>query len=235
MRMHYLQHVSYESPANIEAYFRRGGHQIRGTHLYRGERLPSVDDLDCLVVMGGPMGIYDHKAYPWLVAEKEFIKACIKANKKVVGICLGAQLIADALGAHVYPSPYKEIGWLPIQKVQQNDLEEDNSMVVFHWHGDTFDLPEKAELMYISESGINQVYKVGLDILALQCHLEMKQSGVEALLEAGSDELIEGPYIQNKSMILENTQYYEGNERKLNQLLDEFLESVDECLDMRDL
>ena len=114
MRLHFIQHVPFEGIANIQGWAENQGCRISGTHLYRLEKLPGLDELDWLVVMGGPMNIYEDNEYPWLSAEKKFIGAAIEKGKIVLGICLGAQLIADVLGGQVVRNRYKEIGWFPV-------------------------------------------------------------------------------------------------------------------------
>lgn len=110
MRVHHLQHVPFEGLSSIESILKEKGHQLSATHLYDDQSLPSINDIDWLIVMGGPMGIYDEESYPWLSAEKRFIKEAINSGKIVLGICLGAQLIADALGARIYKNEHREIG-----------------------------------------------------------------------------------------------------------------------------
>ncbi|HBF36965.1 MAG TPA: amidotransferase, partial [Firmicutes bacterium] len=114
MRIHYLQHVPFEDPANIGNWARQKGHRLTGTHLYNGEVFPTMDRFDCLIIMGGPMNIYEAEKYPWLQSEKQFIKEAIDHRKVVLGICLGAQLITDVLGGKVTKNPEGEIGWLPV-------------------------------------------------------------------------------------------------------------------------
>jgi GMP synthase-like glutamine amidotransferase len=111
MRMHYLQHVPFEDMANIEGWAQDRGYDISRTLLYEDEPLPDMDKFDWVVVMGGPMNIYEHDKYPWLAREKGFIKAAIQGGKIFLGICLGAQLIADVLGGKVRKNSHKEIGW----------------------------------------------------------------------------------------------------------------------------
>jgi len=110
------------------------------TRFYEAHQLPGIDDIDWLIVMGGPMGVYDESFYPWLVEEKAFIKQAIEHNKTVLGICLGSQLIAEVLGAKVYPNKQKEIGWFDItlsETAARHPLFEnfENQFPVFHWHG----------------------------------------------------------------------------------------------------
>ncbi|MBK9134578.1 MAG: type 1 glutamine amidotransferase [Betaproteobacteria bacterium] len=115
MRIHALQHVPFEPPGSIEAWARRAGHALAVTHLHRGDPLPVVNGGDLLVVLGGPMSVHDEARYPWLVDEKRFIERTIAAGRRVLGICLGAQLIAHVLGARVHASDEKEIGWFAVE------------------------------------------------------------------------------------------------------------------------
>ena len=109
MRFHCLQHVPFESPGNIEVWAKQKEHTFSFTHLYHNKQLPALNDFDVLIIMGGPMSIYDENIYPWLKKEKEFIRAAIRQGKKMHGICLGSQLIADALDTPVYNNREKEI------------------------------------------------------------------------------------------------------------------------------
>jgi len=114
VKLHYLQHVPFENLANIEVWAKEKGHSISKTQLFNGESFPQMNDFDWLVIMGGPMNIYQEKEYPWLAKEKRFIAEAIDNNKIVLGICLGAQLIADVLGGIIYKSKHQEIGWFPV-------------------------------------------------------------------------------------------------------------------------
>ncbi|MEW8197867.1 MAG: type 1 glutamine amidotransferase, partial [Candidatus Thiodiazotropha endolucinida] len=115
MRAHYLQHVPFEDLGSIENWLKRSGYEITRTRLYESEELPGIESVDLLVIMGGPMSVNDDQDFPWLVEEKEFIKKVIESGKPVLGICLGAQLIACSLGAEVFSNSVKEIGWIPIR------------------------------------------------------------------------------------------------------------------------
>ena len=114
MKIHYLQHVPFEGLGSIESALKEGGHSISVTRLFSDDPLPDISAFDWLIVMGGPMGIKDEDEYSWLRTEKEFIKKTIQTGKVVLGICLGAQLIAEVLGARVYKNKYREIGWFDI-------------------------------------------------------------------------------------------------------------------------
>src|SRR5262249_35158018 len=149
MRIHYLQHVAFEDLAAIESWAEDAGHTIAATQLFRNQPLPETADFDMLVVLGGPMNIYEEDQHPWLASEKRFIERALGEEKHVLGICLGSQLIADILGARVFRNREKEIGWFPItltEAAQSHPLFADvpENITVFHWHGDTFDLPAGA-------------------------------------------------------------------------------------------
>ena len=116
LRIHYLQHVPFEGPGYIESWAMVRGHRLTSTRLYAGQRLPAAEELDWLVILGGPMNVYEENRYPWLAREKRFIGEALHGGKVVIGICLGAQLLASVLGAKVTRNPCVEIGWYPVEK-----------------------------------------------------------------------------------------------------------------------
>jgi len=208
MRLHYIQHVPYEGPARIEDWALKAGHSVTATRLYANESLPSIDALDALVVMGGPMGANDDGRYRWMKGEKLFIELAIQRQKKVLGVCLGAQLIAGALGAKVYPNSHKEIGWFPIELNPPNVRFTPLSVLpqrttVFHWHGDTFDLPRGALHLARSRACENQAFAVGANVMGLQFHLEMGMAQIEALLRHASADLSAGDYVMDPEEMLD--------------------------------
>ena len=175
--------------------------------------------------MGGPMGINDDEIYPWLVAEKQFVKQSIGANKLVLGICLGAQLIADVLGAEVFPNREKEIGWFPIKFHTnfQSHVSDDINMNlnVFHWHGDTFNIPERAILHSSSSSCVNQLFSFSEKVIAIQFHLETTKNSLQSIVANGKNELlVGGNYVQTEKQILETTRYIEKSNQIMYQILD---------------
>jgi GMP synthase-like glutamine amidotransferase len=226
MRLHYIQHVPFEGIANIQGWAENQGWQISGTHLYRLEKLPSPDDLDWLVIMGGPMNIYEDKEYPWLAAEKKFIGATIEKGKIVLGICLGAQLIADVLGGQVVRNRYKEIGWFPVSLGAKGLASAPfrgfpDEFPALHWHGDTFSLPPGAVMLAESEACPAQAFSFnGSRVLALQFHLESSVDSVRALIQNCSDELVDGEYIQRAEDILENKENFSSIHSSMRLLLD---------------
>jgi|SRR5579863_4743310 len=199
MRYHVLQHVSFETPGLLADEIRGRGHCLRTTALYHGEQLPALTDFDVLIVMGGPMSIQDEAEYPWLRVEKELIGATIREGKKVLGICLGAQLIAAVCGARVYPNPEKEIGFWPVKWV--NGTEE----IAFHWHGETFDLPAGAILLASTEACVNQAFSLGDRVLGIQFHPEVTGDIIREMVEQEGWELSEtkdAPFVQGVNQIL---------------------------------
>lgn len=228
MHIHYLQHVPYEIPGTIARWAEEQGHEFSGTHIYQDERLPDTDSIDALVVMGGPMGVYDEADYPWLVREKEFIRECIDLNQKVLGICLGAQLIADVLGAKVEPMDQKEIGWFPISWTPEARAHELLSFLpeqqqVLHWHGDRFEIPDKALPLAKSEACANQGFLTDTRILGLQFHLEMTKQGLKDLIANSTDELktARGAWVQQPDEMLQRG-YFKDSHNTMKNLLDWF-------------
>ena len=207
MRIHYLQHVPFEGLGTMESFFIKRGHRLSSTHFYLGNSLPPIADFDWLIVMGGPMGVYDEIEFSWLKEEKDFIRKSIQSGKVVLGICLGAQLIADALGAGVFKNQYREIGWFPIvRKIDANDSDLagvfPETLEVFHWHGDTFEMPKSAKLLASSEACRNQGFIWDSRVVGLQFHLETTAETAAALIQNCRAELDGSKYVQSEAEML---------------------------------
>jgi GMP synthase-like glutamine amidotransferase len=205
MHAHYLQHVPFEGLGSIELWLKKSGHKISNIKLYQSDKIPDIKDVDLLVVMGGPMSVNDEDEYPWLVEEKAFVKRVIDAGKPVLGICLGAQLIASSLGAEVLPNSEKEIGWFPIQAVNTNNhstFQFPKEVDVFHWHGETFKLPPGAIRLAESKVCENQAFQIGANVIGLQFHLETTPVSAQAIVDNCREELVDGDYIQTEKDIL---------------------------------
>lgn len=227
MRIHYLQHVPFEGPGCIEGWAKTAGHRIAATRFYLDEPLPNITDMDWLIVMGGPMSIYDDAALSWLAAEKRLLREAIEHKKIILGICLGAQLLADALGAKIYANRHKEIGWFNVRKFktgQQSgwDTLFPDTIEAFHWHGDTFDIPAGAEHFLQSAGCKNQGFALGERILALQFHLEITKSGAESLIIQCGHEIDNGRFCQKPEMMLANSDRFE----KINLLMFRILDRM---------
>lgn len=205
MRAHYLQHVPFEGLGSIEPWLAAAGYELTRTRFHAAEDLPAAKDIDFLVVMGGPMSVNDEDRFPWLVPEKRFIREVIESGKPVLGICLGAQLIANAMGARIFRNPVKEIGWFPIRAVAAGDgsvFSLPPSATVFHWHGETFDLPAGAVRLAESDGCRNQTFQLGRSVIGLQFHLETTPELAWELISHCRDELVPSPYIQTEEEIL---------------------------------
>jgi GMP synthase-like glutamine amidotransferase len=203
MRARILQHVPFESPRSIATTLRSLGATVETTRLCAGEVLPAATDVDLLVVMGGPMSVNDEADYPWLVDEKALVADAIVNDRAVLGVCLGAQVIASALGYSVFKNREPEIGWFPIQPTVEGEaMGLSGSSRVFHWHGETFDLPAGATLLASSAGCANQAFAIGPRVLGLQFHLEVTPADVRRMIEHGRHELVPARYVQDEREIL---------------------------------
>lgn len=223
MRAYVLQHVPFEELGNIHDWLQQQQAEIRYCRLYAGDSLPAVEDIDLLIVLGGPMSVNDEADYPWLRAEKAFLTQVIAAEKAVVGICLGAQLIAACQGARIYANHSKEIGWFNItaEPVTAAVPVLPATMKVFHWHGETFELPPGAVLLARSEACTNQIFLLGQRVIGLQCHLETTKENARSMLQHCADELVDGRYIQDAATILAaSDEQYQQLRQWMAQLLD---------------
>ncbi len=175
MNIHSLEHDPLDGPGIVRDWARERGHTLVRTALHAGEDLPALDAVDLLVVMGGPMSIHQHRDFPWLPMEKRFIADAIDAGKPVLGICLGAQLLADALGGKVFQNSEKEIGWFPVRMIDRARpfAHFPETLMTMHWHGDTFTLPAGARRVAESDATANQAFVFGDRIVGLQFHPEI--------------------------------------------------------------
>jgi GMP synthase (glutamine-hydrolysing) len=206
MRFHWLQHVAFEDAANIETWALQNGFSVTQTRLYADDPLPNVKDIHALAIMGGPMNIYQHRDHPWLVKEKKFIEKVVGAGVPTIGVCLGAQLLADVLGGKVAQNPHIEIGWFEValtDQAQQCDLVQGlpPRFIAFHWHGDTFEIPPGAVWLAQSQACRNQAFSYGSHVLGLQFHLEYSAQSIHQMLAHCSSELITAPFIQTPQQI----------------------------------
>ena len=225
MRIQVLQHAAYEGPGEIGAWALTRGHVVTITHLYRGDALPALRDFDALVILGGEMNIYDDRDWPWLKAERAFVATTLRANKPSVGICLGAQLISDALGGRVTQNPEFEIGWLPVEWTAEASAEYAGlrgSSTVLHWHGDTFSLPEGAMRLAASEGCSEQGFVIPGICLGLQFHIEVDPALV-ALYVKSQDRWPKGRFVQEPAAIVSGApKFCAANLELLHGLLDKF-------------
>jgi GMP synthase-like glutamine amidotransferase len=224
-RIHSFQQVPFEGPGVIETWAGSRGHAISTTSFFKGQNPPDPEQFDWLVVMGGPMGVHDDSDYPWLKIQKQAIEAALRASKVVLGICLGAQLVADVLGAEVRPNAYKEIGWFPLYLC--NEILDHPiaglfppQWMSFHWHGDTFGLPHGARLIASSVGCRNQGFIYSDRVIGLQFHMEMTEQGVQSLVHNCRQELTDSMFIQSEGEILNSDAPYQQNHQQMDRLLD---------------
>jgi GMP synthase (glutamine-hydrolysing) len=180
--------------------------------------------------MGGPMGVENENKFPWLIKEKDFISETIRRNKKVLGICLGAQLIASALGAKVYPNAQKEIGWFPVRVTPDGKLSSlfkniPQQFTAFHWHGDTFDLPVGARWLAESEACRHQAFSFDKHVLGLQFHLKVERHNVELLVQNCENELQKVPFIQSAESMLNAKHCFDEIHQNMDHILDRLEEN----------
>ena len=225
MKIHCLQHIRHERPGSIQRWARARGHEIGRTSLGDGEPLPPAASFDALVILGGPMSVKDEAAHPWLAPEKALIAAAIRSGKRVLGICLGAQLIAEVLGARVSTAKEKEIGWFPVRRSPAAGrlplgAAVPAEVLAFHWHAETFDLPSEAIHLASSDVCANQAFAWGRHVLGLQFHLEVSGDIVQDMVRHGFSDIVEGPHIQRADVMLWEPGRFDRANTALDGLLD---------------
>ena len=226
-----IEHVPQEGVGTISKYIQQVGGKLVRHKQYQDPPLPaSRDDYDVLVAMGGPMGVHDGDRHPWLDDELRFIREAIDQGKHVLGICLGAQMIAKALGAEVRKNACPEIGWFPVNFEGEfldtrpgRGLERE--MDVLHWHGDMFDIPSDAVRVARSEACANQGFLYEGRVLGLQFHLEMGAEEVDVMTGHFKDELVPDTFVQDGKEIRARTaECAESARQALFSILDGWLE-----------
>lgn len=209
MRMHALLHAAYEGPGLIADWAQERGHTLTDSFGLT-EEYPALDEIDWLVVMGGPMDADDEVASPWLVAEKHYVRAAVDAGKLVLGVCLGSQLLAEVLGGRVIRNPELEIGWFPVTLTRAGITSQvfrawPETFVAGHWHGDNFELPPGVESAAVSAACPNQAFAMSGDrVVGLQFHLEWDGPALSALVaECGDAMQRGGAWVQTADEMLD--------------------------------
>jgi GMP synthase (glutamine-hydrolysing) len=179
-----IKHVEIEGPGLIEYYLNHKKAPYQVINLQNGNRFPKLDALRHIIILGGPMNVYEEDRYPFLREEDLFIKEAIQSGKSVLGICLGAQLIAKALGAQVLKAPVKEIGWYDVSLTEEGGKDVlfsslPGTFPVFQWHEDTFEIPRGAKLMATSSPVTHQAFRYAENVYALQFHLEVTEGMIQ--------------------------------------------------------
>jgi len=232
VNIHYLQHAATEGPGEIANWAVANGHTLTGTHWYRGDACPEPEEIDFLVIAGGGMNINEHRDHPWLVMEKVLIAEMIRQGKPVLGVCLGAQLIADVLGGKVYQNPEYEIGWYPIQMLKAGREHRlfahfPRELTALHWHGDTFDLPPGATLLASTDACRNQAFVCRENIVGLQFHIEVRPEDVRLFVQGETGALPEGKTVQSFEELLAGDSNIPAVHQALRGLLDAMAAEVE--------
>ena len=225
MKVHVLQHVPFEGIGSMERWLAKRDASVGYTRFYESAELPDPSRCDLVIAMGGPISVNDESEHPWLVQEKEFIRQVIRLGLPVIGICLGAQLIASALGAKVYSGRHTEIGWFPLEAAVTGEdvFRLPPGVPVFHWHGEAFDLPSGAVHLAKSDACENQAFQIGRNVVGLQFHLETTPESAALILEHCGDELVPGDYVQTDANIRETSETACAD---INRVMDELLSYV---------
>jgi len=223
MKVHYIQHADSEDLANILPWLIKHGHKTTRTLLHKGEKLPSMDTFDWLIIMGGPMNADEHSKYPWLITEKAFIKKAIRSGKTVFGVCLGSQLIARCLGSKVGKNKFKEIGWHDVALTPAGRKSVlfrgfPPTFVPIHWHGDTFEIPKGIKRLARSAACRNQAFEYKGKVFAVQFHIEYSPKHIRDFYKVEYEPKVKGRYEQGEKQILSKSVLFK-NLRSLMKLM----------------
>ena len=222
-----IQHLAFEDLGIFEDTFYELGYRVRYFEAGVDDLKQAFEFEGLIIILGGPIGVYETADYPFLNDEISYLKQRLAKKLPTLGICLGAQLIAHALGAKVYAGPVKEIGWSPLtlKNVENNPLLPIENTEVLHWHGDTFDLPEHAELLASSAIYPNQAFRIGQNILALQFHVEVASDSMEKWLIGHTCELRKAG-LNIPHLRAENEKYAANLELKSPLVLEHFIKHL---------
>lgn len=231
-RVDVIRHVHFEDLGSFQQLLSGRGCEIRYFEAGTDDLSPIGKEApDLLVVLGGPIGANDDLAYPWLTDTVRILVGRIATNKPTLGICLGAQLLARALGAEVYVGSAREIGWSPLTLTEaglrspMRHLSEQNASML-HWHGDTFDLPRGSTLLASSVQYQNQAFSHGPNILGLQCHPEVQLRFFERWLIGHAGEILSTPSVSVQRLRADAIRYCGGLETAATAMFSEWVDSL---------
>ncbi|MBP9023903.1 MAG: type 1 glutamine amidotransferase [Spirochaetes bacterium] len=224
MKLHYIQHVPFETPASILKWASSRSVDVSFTKMFESELFPDLSEFDFLVIMGGPMSVNEELKFSWMKNEKKYIEKCISQNKKMLGVCLGAQLIADVLGAEVSANKYKEIGWYDVEKINDAGVAKEfpSKFKAFHWHGERFNIPDGAAKIFQSEACDNQGFVYGNSV-GLQFHIESDDDSITSMIKNCADDIDKSRYVQSIDDIISGKINIPLNFQIMNTFLDNLL------------
>lgn len=223
MKILFVTHASFEKPGSIETWAKKNGHETQEVCPFKGENIPDINEFDFLIVMGGPQSPLKIEQAPYLADEITLIKQAIDKNKRIIGICLGAQLIGEAFGAKTERSPQREIGIFSIEQLETAKLDPifrqfPTNYDVMHWHSDMPGIPTEAVLLAKSEGCPRQIIRYGDRIYGFQCHFELTKELVQEMMEQCATDLKPGPYVSSAKEL--TTADYSQINSKMDKVLD---------------
>ena len=218
MRINVLQHTPNEGPGSIKRWSQERGHEMYVYHPYQFGNLPTSEQTDMLVILGGPMSPNDD--FEWISQERDLVRCLLAEHKPILGICYGDQLIAKALGYEVKKAPHKEVGWAPVYLESDIIPNIPDQLIALHWHEEMFELPAEAELLFSSNLLENQGFILNGNIIGLQFHFEPETDGIrEIVINDDKYPLEHNALHQTSSDIIEQKVPNE-NRKAMYQLLD---------------
>lgn len=235
LRVHYFQHIAGEGFGSCYDYLKAHQAKITATEFFalpvdlplELEALPDIDEVDLLIIMGGTMSVNDEANYPWLKLEKRWLRRYLSAGKPAIGLCLGGQLIANALGASVSRNQHQELGWMDVGRVShvpENYFQIPEKINIMQWHSETFEIPRGGVRLAQNNVCQNQMYQIGRNVLGFQFHPEMTPHALQLLIENEEDSAVfYGEYVQP---IAELKKTIKSKFEQGNQLLNRAIEYV---------
>lgn len=202
-----IKHIDIEGPGSIEKFLSNTAQSIKVIDLSAGQKLPAnLKGIEAVISLGGPMNVYEEDKYPFLKEEDKFLKEAVKEEIPVLGICLGAQLLAKASGAKVKKSDYKEVGWYRVELTEEGKKDPlfknvPEELCVFQWHEDTFDVPKGGVLLVKGSFCLNQAFRFGRNAYGLQFHMETTPEMIESWINEYTKE--GDKQAQSKNMLIE--------------------------------
>lgn len=233
LRVHYFQHIAGEGFGSCYEYLKAHQAKITATEFFalpvdlplELEALPHIDEVDLLIIMGGSMSVNDEANYPWLKLEKRWLRRYLAAGKPAIGLCLGGQLIANALGAAVSRNPVQELGWMDVGRashIPDDYFQVPERLNILQWHSETFEIPKGGVRLAENEVCRNQMYQIGRNVLGFQFHPEITPQALALLIENEEDMAVfKGEYVQAMAELKSTRKSrFEAGNHLLNQAID---------------